>query len=171
MRGWWRPTEPWKEALRPTWCWQRWSPSWPGKETPRWTFPCAYPADAELGRKLWAREWPYVLLAAALAARASRDLRRAAARLCKAPLATALSSPREARWNTAWTSVSSDVAAERTFLASVFNAVRTALLRRRRPSFCRLRLICDLMFATAAESSRAVPTNDLRRWGVADRVR
>src|SRR6266511_3364827 len=54
MRGWWRRTEPSREALRPTWCWPRWSPSWPGKETPRWTFPCAYPADAELGRRPWA---------------------------------------------------------------------------------------------------------------------
>ena len=81
---------------------------------------------------------------------ASLDFRRAAARLCRAPFETALSSSRAAaRTCEPAASASPSTLDARTRLAEVFNADRTALLRKRRPSFWRFRLICDLMFATA----------------------
>src|SRR5207244_2649223 len=84
-------------------------------------------------------------------ARASRDFRRAAARLCSTPFAAALSSARAAsRTCCCAPAASPSVTAVRTFFCAVFNAERTALFRWRARSFCRFRLICDLMLAIGA---------------------
>jgi hypothetical protein len=77
-----------------------------------------------------------VLYRAAATALASRDLRRAAVRLWIMPLAAALSSERLAsRARARAVSPSPSSAAARAFLASVFSAERTALLRTRATSF------------------------------------
>src|SRR5262245_10274466 len=65
------------------------------------------------------------------------------------PLLTALSSLREAsRISAVAASVSPVAVASWNLRIAVFSDDLTALLRRRRFSFCRLRLIWDLMFAT-----------------------
>src|SRR5690606_2747133 len=77
------------------------------------------------------------------------DLRFAAWLRWMTPLLTALSSLREAsRRSTVAVSVSPACAASWNLRIAVFSDDLTDLLRSRRFSFCRLRLICDLMFAT-----------------------
>src|SRR5215470_13008117 len=77
------------------------------------------------------------------------DLRFAAWRLWMTPLLAALSSCRQAARSAApVSSMSPDSAASRNFLMDVFSEDFTALLRSLAFSFCLLRLIWDLMFAT-----------------------
>src|SRR5690606_9304345 len=81
--------------------------------------------------------------------RAIEDLRFAAWFLWMTPLLAALSSFFDAsRMSTVACSVSPASAASRNLRMAVFNDDFTDLLRSRRFSFCLLRLICDLMFAT-----------------------
>ena len=117
------------------------------------------PARGELARAYSA--------ATALAALASRLLRRAAVRLCTMPLLVALSSARlTSRERSRAASASPSTIAACTRFCEVLSAERTALLRSRRTSFCLFRLICDLMFAIrrpayqrvrAARRPRAAP--------------
>src|ERR1700754_1823882 len=77
------------------------------------------------------------------------DLRLAAWFLWMTPLLTALSSLRDAsRISTVAFSVSPAAVASWNLRIAVFSDDLTDLLRSRRFSFCRLRLIWDLMFAT-----------------------
>src|SRR5436190_675288 len=79
------------------------------------------------------------------------DLRFAAWLLWMTPLLAALSSCRHAARSAAPVcSVSPDSAASRNFLTDVFSEDLTALLRSLAFSFCLLRLIWDLMFATGS---------------------
>ena len=88
-------------------------------------------------------------------ARASFDFRRAAVFRWMAPCEAALSSRREvSRKRDPAVSASPEDAASWTVRASVRRRDRVALFASRRRSFCRLRLIWDLMFATASQSSR-----------------
>ncbi len=84
----------------------------------------------------------------------SRDLRRAAWFLWMTPLLAALSSRLMARRVSSSTFSSPCSAAAVTTLVRVFSSERTALLRRRRFSFCLLRLIWLLMLATKVPGSR-----------------
>src|SRR5260370_34493540 len=85
------------------------------------------------------------------------DLRFAAWLLWMTPLLEALSSWRHAaRSATPVSSMSPDSAAWRNFLMDVFSEDLTALLRSLAFSFCLLRLIWDLMFATRKPRSRSV---------------
>src|SRR5690606_8653984 len=82
------------------------------------------------------------------------DLRFAAWFLWMTPLLTALSSLRDAsRISAAAASVSPLAAVSWNLRMAVFSDDFTDLLRSRRFSFCRLRLIWDLMFATRQPSS------------------
>ena len=86
------------------------------------------------------------------------DLRFAAWLLWMTPLLAALSSCRHAaRSATPVSSMSPASAASRNFLMDVFSEDLTALLRSLAFSFCLLRLIWDLMFATRKPRSRFVP--------------
>src|SRR5260370_846624 len=76
------------------------------------------------------------------------------------PLLVALSRPRKAvRMASVAVSASPASAASRNLRTWVFRDDRTALLRRRAFSFCLLRLIWDLMFATRK------PRYGIRYWG------
>ena len=75
-------------------------------------------------------------------------MRRAAVFLWSTPLATAVSIRCWARRSaSAACAESPDSATRSAFFDRVFNSDRIALLRNWRFSFCRLRLICDLMLA------------------------
>src|SRR3984957_4177631 len=83
------------------------------------------------------------------------DLRLAAWLLWITPLLAALSSWRQAeRSATPASSTLPPSAASRNLRTDVFSEDLTALLRTRAFSFCRLRLIWDLMFATRKPRSR-----------------
>ena len=72
-----------------------------------------------------------------------------------------LARPREpARWRAC---ASPSAIAACTFFCEVFRAVRTALLRSRRTSFCLFRLICDLMFAISADQRTSAAPGGSRR--------
>src|SRR5512132_1441397 len=86
--------------------------------------------------------------AARFAALARRDLCRAAARLWSIPLEAALSYAREASLTAALAASASPIAtAVLARLVAVFSEERTPWLRLRCFSFCRFRLIWDLMLA------------------------
>src|SRR5215469_13504749 len=85
------------------------------------------------------------------------DLRLAAWFLWMTPLLTALSSlTLAARIAATAASALPASAASRNLRTDVFSSDLTALLRRRAFSFCLLRLICDLMFATRNASLKSV---------------
>src|SRR5215475_519139 len=114
------------------WRWRS-APSWP-----------AAPAQADTGAATSeGQAW------SSAARLAMADLRFAAWFLWITPLLAALSRPREAsRMACTAASVSPASAASRNLRTLVFSDDLTALLRCLAFSFCLLRLICDLMFAT-----------------------
>ncbi len=89
------------------------------------------------------------VLASSAARVAIADLRFAAWFLWMTPLLAALSRARVASRASSWAfAASAESAASRNLRTEVFSADLTDLLRRRAASLVRLRLICDLMFAT-----------------------
>src|SRR5689334_18254805 len=84
------------------------------------------------------------------------DLRLAAWFLWMTPLEAALSSCLPASTARFLASSAPDSAASRNLRTAVFSADFTALFRSCAASFCRLRLIWDLMFATGARSRLVV---------------